>query len=65
MNQKTFSLTVGVLFLIFALVHLVRVAFGFSVVVDGFSIPRWASGIAVVISGYLAYEGLRRARNVL
>jgi hypothetical protein len=35
--------------------------FGAPFVVYVFPIPMWASGIAVVVAGYLAYEGFRLA----
>jgi hypothetical protein len=65
MSQKTFSMVAGVLFLVIALAHVLRIAFGASVVVQSTSIPMWASVVAVVVTGYLAYEGLRLARKSL
>jgi hypothetical protein len=65
MSQKTFSLVAGVFFLLIALAHVLRIAFGASVVVQNTSIPTWASAVAVVITGYLAYEGIRLARRSL
>jgi hypothetical protein len=63
MNQKAFSLTAGVVFLLIALGHVLRIVLGWSFMVQDFSVPMWASWIAVVIIGYLAYEGLRLARK--
>jgi hypothetical protein len=63
MNQKAFSLTAGVVFLLIALGHVLRIVLGWSFMVQDFSVPMWASWIAVVIMGYLAYEGLRLARK--
>jgi hypothetical protein len=63
MNQNAFSLAAGVVFGLIALGHILRVAFGASFVVQDFSVPMWASWIAIVITGYLAYEGLRLARK--
>jgi hypothetical protein len=48
-----------VVFGLIALGHVLRIVFGVSFVVYGISVPMWASGIAVVIMGYLAYEGFR------
>jgi hypothetical protein len=61
MKPKTFSLTVGVVFLLIALGHLVRIVLGWSFNVQDFSVPILASWIAVVIMGYLAYEAFRLA----
>jgi len=35
-----------------------------SFVVQDFSVPMWASWIAVIVAGYLAYEGFRLARKL-
>jgi hypothetical protein len=61
MNPKAFSLTAGVVFLLIALGHVLRVTFDASFVVQDFSVPMWVSWIVVVITGYLAYEGFRLA----
>ena len=61
MSQRTFSLIAGVFFWLIALGHIVRVAFGWSLAIQDFSVPMWVSWIAVVIAGYLAYEGFRLA----
>jgi hypothetical protein len=63
MSQHAFELVAGVVFLLIALGHLLRVVFSVSFVVYGVSVPMWASGIAVVIMGYLAYEAFRLARK--
>jgi uncharacterized membrane protein len=65
MSQKTFLLVAGVFFLLIALAHLLRIAFGASVVVQNTSIPMWASWIAFVVTGYLAYEGIQLGRKSL
>jgi hypothetical protein len=61
MSQHAFELIAGVVFLLITLGHVFRVIFGVSLVVYGVSVPMWASGIAIIIMGYLAYEGLRLA----
>jgi hypothetical protein len=58
MSQKTFSMVAGVFFLLIALAHVLRITFGASIVIENTSIPMWASVIAVVVAGYLAYEGI-------
>ena len=63
MNQKSFSLIAGVVFLLIALGHVIRIVFGASFVVQDIPVPMWASWIAVVITGYLAYEAFRLARK--
>ena len=63
MSQHAFELVAGVVFLLITLGHVFRVIFGVSLVVYGISVPIWASGIAIIIMGYLAYEGFRLARK--
>jgi hypothetical protein len=58
MSQKTFSLVAGVFFLLVAVAHLLRIAYGAPVVVQNTSIPMWVSWIAFVVTGYLAYQGI-------
>ena len=54
---------VSALFLsLLALIQLVRVVRGWSVVVAGVDIPVWISAIAFVIAGSLALWGFRSAR---
>ncbi len=63
MSQRTFSLIASVVFGLIALGHVLRIVLGWSFMVQDFSVPIWASGLAVVIMGYLAYEGFRLARK--
>jgi len=59
MNQKTFARIAGAVFTLVAVGHVLRIAFGASVVVQNTSIPMWVSWIAFVVAWYLAYEGFR------
>jgi len=63
MSQKAFSLIAGVVFGLIALGHVLRIVFNLSFVVQDISVPMWASWIAVVILGSLAYQGFRLARK--
>lgn len=59
MSQKTFSLIAGLVFLIVAIAHLCRFLLKWSVVLNGWSAPMWISVVALIVGGYLAFEGLR------
>lgn len=59
MSQRTFSLTAAVVFLLITLGHLLRVVLGATFVVGGVSVPMWASVLAIILMGYLAFEGFR------
>jgi hypothetical protein len=61
MSQHAFSLAAGIVFLLIALAHLLRILFGTPVIVQDIPIPVWVSGIAMVIMGFLSYEGFRFA----
>ena len=63
MNQRTFSLTAGVVFLIIAVGHLLRVLLGMTFVVASTAVPIWPSVLAVILMGYLAFEGFRLGKN--
>jgi hypothetical protein len=63
MSQRTFSLIVGVVFLLIAVGHLVRVVLGATLVVEGVAVPMWPSILAVIVMGYLALEGFRLSKK--
>ena len=63
MSQHLFSLVASVVFGLIALGHVLRIAFNLSFVIQGISIPMSASGMAVVVMGYLAYQAFRLARK--
>ncbi len=63
MSQRVFCLTGGVVFLLIAIGHLLRLIFGWKAVIAGGAVPMWATWVALVIAGYLAYEGLMLSRK--
>jgi len=63
MSQKTFSLVAGLIFLVMAVLHIVRIAMDWNVVFAGWSVPMWVSWIALPIAGFLAYEGFILSRG--
>jgi hypothetical protein len=65
MDLRTFSVTAGAIFALIALLHLVRIYWGWSIVIDNWSIPMWTSWIAFIVAGGLAYLGLRAVRRQL
>ncbi|MFZ1075671.1 MAG: hypothetical protein WAN50_04835 [Minisyncoccia bacterium] len=52
---------VGLAFLIVALLHLVRIAFGWNLILGEVSIPLWLSWLGVIIPGYLSYSSFHFA----
>ena len=63
MSQPTFLLIAGVVFGLIALGHVLRIVFNLSFVVQDISVPMWASWIAIVVMGYLAYQAFGLARK--
>ena len=62
MNQKTFSMVVGAIFVLIALLHLLRGIFKWEAVIAGITIPLVVSWIAVVVAAYLAYSAFTLAK---
>jgi uncharacterized membrane protein len=61
MTPKMFATVSGIIFLLVALAHLLRVFGGFGFEVGGWNLPSWGSIVAAVVAGYLSYTGLRIA----
>ncbi len=59
MSQKVYSLIAGVIFSLIALGHLLRLVFQPQIMIAGWSPPTWVSAVALVILGFLAYQGFR------
>lgn len=59
MNQKSFFNVTLVIFFLIALLHALRLVYGWSAVIGGFEVPMWLSGLAVVLAGYLAYSAFK------
>jgi hypothetical protein len=53
--MKPFTTIAIVIFSFIAIVHLIRMFFGWEVIINDIHIPLWASGIAVIIFVELAY----------
>jgi len=62
MDQKTYNTITAVVFLVVALLHLLRIIFGWPAQIGDLSIPLWASWLALIVSGGLAYFGFRQNR---
>ena len=61
--MKFFTTIAGILFLIGAAIHAYRLYHGFDIVVDGNSIPLWASWIGVAVGAVLGFGLLSEARR--
>ena len=63
MGQKSYCAVTGMIFLVIAILHLLRIIFGWSPVLEGWPVPMWLSWVALVVAGWLGYEGLRLVRT--
>lgn len=63
MSKDAFSQLAGTIFLAVAVVHALRLAFKWQVIVAGWQVPLWLSVVAFVMAAYLAYEGLRMKKR--
>ncbi len=61
MNKKQFCLVAGAIFAVVAVVHLLRIALDWPVVIDGWAAPIWLSWLAVIGAAGLSAFGLRLA----
>ena len=61
MSQKNYLTVSASVFTIIALVHLARVLFSWPVTIGMTSMPNWASVVAVVVAGLLAYYGFKNS----
>jgi len=61
MNERSYCVISGIIFIIIAFVHLLRIIYSWDGVIAGWPVPKWISWAALLIAGYLGYEGLRLA----
>jgi hypothetical protein len=59
MTVRTYALISGILFLLVAILHLVRVIMQENVLIGSWHFPMWASIVAIVVSGFLSFVGFR------
>lgn len=63
MSSKTFSILASIVFLLVAVVHVLRLVFRWEVIVVGWQVPLWISAVAFVIAAFMAYEGFRISKH--
>jgi hypothetical protein len=61
MTAKSFCGLTAAIFMLVALVQLTRAVLGWSLAINGYEIPVWASWIAFVIASGLSFLGFRAA----
>ncbi len=63
MSRERYFLITAIVFTIVALAHLARIVFGWSFVIDGWSLPMWVSWIDAAVTGALANYGFLFCRK--
>ena len=63
MKSETYFTISGFIFLAIALLHALRLYFGWESVIGGVLLPLWVSWIAVIVAGVLAYSALQLAEK--
>lgn len=63
MNHHSYMIVSSTVFLLVALMHLVRIVSGWDVTIGGQSIPLVASWIAAAVAAFLSYTGFRFAKR--
>lgn len=63
MTHRTYNIVSGVLFGLIALLHLVRLLQGWPAVIGAWTMPLGLSGVAVVVTGFLAWSAWRLSRS--
>lgn len=63
MRHGAFLLVCSSLFTLIAVVHALRLMYGWRVTLGEWTIPVWVSWVGLLIAGYLAYEGFRLTRK--
>ena len=61
MTEKAFATITAVIFSLVALLHLLRLVMGWSIVIDSWTVPMWVSWVGLVVAGGLSYYGARLA----
>lgn len=54
-NNRCMNRIASGIFFVIAVVHLLRLIFRWDAVIAGWPVPMWASGVAIVLFGALAY----------
>ena len=63
MNTKTYVIVSTLIFALVAIMHLLRVTLGWSVLLGTTSVPLWASVLAVLVFAGIAVWGLMLVRR--
>ncbi len=63
-NNKWYFTITSIVFAVVAIAHLGRIILMLDATIAGYAIPLWVSGVAVIITGYLATRGFMEAHKL-
>ena len=63
MNQKTFFIIAGILFLIVGSVHIIRAFLSWTILIHNWYMPVWFSYVAGIFILFLSYSAFRFAKE--
>ena len=61
--NKPITVLAAAIFAIMAIIHVLRLVFGWQATINGVSVPMWASIVFAVVAGALAAGLLRESRR--
>lgn len=59
MTVRSYTLTSSIIFLLVAVMHLLRLFWQENMMIGSWQFPMWASIVAVVVAGFLSFAGFR------
>ena len=59
MTVRSYAFVSSIIFLLVAVMHLLRLVLQWQVMIGDWSFPMWASILAIVVAGFLSYAGFR------
>ncbi len=63
MTKNNFTYAVSFLFLIIGIVHALRLFNAWEAQIGDFTVPIWASWVAVLVAFYLSFQGFKLAKK--
>ena len=63
-NNKWYFTVSSIIFTVMAIAHLARITWMMPASINGYDVPLWFSGVAVILLGYLATRGFMAAHKL-
>jgi hypothetical protein len=64
MSARTYVITASIVFVLVALVHLLRLFMQWQVIIDGHNLPMWTSVLGALVAGALGFAGFRVVQQI-